>query len=483
MSIVTENQQRPTHTGSGIIFIIVAIAALASLAVGMSTMSRISTVNQLQFNQANSARNLALSGIEYAKGVAYAYAHLETPKTLPEVTKYLSDNPTYNLGDPIGSFTLTDITTGTNSFSVKAIGSTPSGGNLAKYKTESSTSIPYSSGDTPIDKSSYAMNNKTGNTTLNGKNIITGSIYAKKDVSLNGKAVVDGNVMAGGCVTINQGTVTGNVCTTCSSASWSSTTEVDGNVIVFGDLTMNGGTYGGDVYVTGKLTTNSSATINGNIYAGSIYINSINLLGNAYATGDIYNGTGSKYHPHSKITFPDSCEKPTITPKDATISYASDPLLIQSEKSYTFSAAGNNDLTYNSIDFTQITLNNKNKILYFDLSKGDINILATGDVAFNQPFTILVSPTGAPPWEIYDPSDVSSTMKAYAKRIYLESHGTVSLCQKANWLGTIYAHGYNLNGDNNILGTVYSSSDNTNANSGVNITIMPSNFVDKWWTK
>jgi len=482
MPIVTANQHWPTRAGSSLLIIIVAITALASLAVGMSTMSRISTVNQLQFNQANSARNLALSGIEYAKGIAYAYAHLETPKTLPEVTKYLSDNPTYSLGDSIGSFTLTDITTGTNSFSVNAIGITPSGGNQAKYKTESSTSIPYDSGDIPIDKKLYAIDSSTGNTTLNGNNKITGSIYAKKTVSLNGSAVVDGNVMAGGCVTINQGTVTGNVCTTCSSASWSSTTEVDGNVTVFGSLTMNGGTYKGDVYVTNKLSVNGNATIERNIYAKTIEINSINLLGDAYATGNITGATGTNYHSKSTITFPSSCDTPTVTPKDAKIDYASESLTIQDEKSYTFIATKNNDSTYNSIDFTSITLNNNDKTLYFDLSKGDINILVTGSVTFNQPFTIKVSTDGKT-WETYNPGSLTKTMKAYAKRIYLESHGTVSLCQNANWLGTIYAHGYNLNGNNNILGTIYSSADSTNANSGVNITIMPSNFVDKWWTK
>ena len=480
MPTLTAKQHWPTRAGSSLLIIIVAITALASLAVGMSTMSRISTVNQLQFNQANSARNLALSGIEYAKGVAYTYSN--AGKTLSDVTTYLSTNPTYSLGDSIGSFTLTDITAGTNSFSVNAIGSTPAGGNLAKYKTESSTTIPYSSGDTPIDKSLYAMNSSTGNITLNGSNTIAGSIYAKKTVSLNGSAVVDGNVMAGGCVTINQGTVTGNVCTTCASASWSKTTEVDGNVVVFGDLTMNGGTYKKDVYVTGKLTVNSSATINGNIYAGSIDINNINLLGNAYATGSI-NKKGKQYNPNSTITFPSSCDTPTITPKDAKIDYATTDLLIQNQESYTFSAAKENinDKTYNSIDFAKITLNNTNKTLYFDLSKGDINILVTGDVAFNQPFTIQVSSDGKT-WETYTGSPTES-MKKYAKRIYLESHGTVSLCKDANWLGTIYAHGYNLNGNNNILGTVYSTADSTNANSGVKITIMPSNFVDKWWTK
>jgi len=480
MPTLTAKQHWPTRAGSSLLIIIVAITALASLAVGMSTMSRISTVNQLQFNQANSARNLALSGIEYAKGVAYAYS--KAGKSLSDVTTYLSTNPTYSLGDSIGSFTLTDITTGTDSFSVNAIGITPSGGNQAKYKTESSTSIPYDSGDIPIDKSLYAMNSSTGNITLNGNNKITGSIYAKKTVSLNGSAVVDGNVIAGGCVTINKGVVTGNVCTTCSSASWSSTTEVDGNVVVFGSLTMNGGTYKGDVYVTNKLSVNGNATIEGNIYAKTIEINSINLLGDAYATGSITGATGTNYHSKSTITFPSSCDTPTVTPKDANIEHASTDLLIQDQNSYTFIATDNNDTTYNSIDFKSITLNNNNKTLYFDLSKGDINILVTGNVTFNQPFTIKVSTNGET-WETYNPGSLTNTMKAYAKRIYLESHDTVSLCQNANWLGTIYAHKYNLNGNNNILGTVYSSSDNTNANSGVNITIMPSNFVDKWWTK
>jgi len=329
MPTLTAKQHWPTRAGSSLLIIIVAITALASLAVGMSTMSRISTVNQLQFNQANSARNLALSGIEYAKGVAYTYSN--AGKTLSDVTTYLSTNPTYSLGDSIGSFTLTDITAGTNSFSVNAIGSTPAGGNLAKYKTESSTTIPYSSGDTPIDKSLYAMQS-TADVTLNGDNNIIGSIYGKSSATLNGGAVVDGNVISGGCVTINKGTVTGNVCTTCSSASWSSTTEVDGNVVIFGDLTMNGGTYKGDVYVTGKLTVNSSAKISGNIYAGSIYINSINLSGNAYATGTI------KKQGHNTIQIQAShflTHANKITPRYATIKYATDSLLIQDQDLYT----------------------------------------------------------------------------------------------------------------------------------------------------
>jgi len=477
MPTLTAKQHWPTRAGSSLLIIIVAITALASLAVGMSTMSRISTVNQLQFNQANSARNLALSGIEYAKGVAYSYSTAGKP--LSDVTTYLSTNPTYSLGDSIGSFTLTDITSGTDSFSVNAIGLTPAGGNLAKYKLESSATIPYSSGDIPIDKSLYAMQS-TADVTLNGDNNIIGSIYGKSSATLNGGAVVDGNVISGGCVTINKGTVTGNVCTTCSSASWSSTTEVDGNVVIFGDLTMNGGTYKGDVYVTGKLTVNSSAKISGNIYAGSIYINSINLSGNAYATGTI-NKTGTQYHPNTSITFPDSCTTPTITPRYATIKYATDSLLIQDQDLYTFSAADNNDSTYNSIDFTQITLNNKNKILYFDLSKGDINILVTGNVTFNQAFTIMISTDGKS-WETYDPDKATDTMKKYSKRIYLESHETITFNGASNWVGTLYAKQVVLNKSGLILGTIYSPS-NIIANSGVDVMIMPSNFVDKWWTK
>jgi len=488
MSIVTENQQRPTHTGSGIIFIIVAIAALASLAVGMSTMSRISTINQLQLNQANKSRNLALSGREYARGIAHKY---KGTMRLNEFKTYLKSNATQNLGDDIGSFTISNLEIASDGTGVTATieGKTPEGPHQAKYRLpelSGSVAIPYTPIDDPtkeddeINTKLYAINS-TANITLNRDNTITGSIYAAKNVTLNGGAVVDGNINAGGCVTFNQGTVTGNVCTTCSWASWSSSTEVDGNVVLFGNLTMNGGTYKGDVYVTGQLTVNGNATINGNIYAGSIYINRINLLGNAYAVETI-NSQGSQYFQNYTIKFPSSCDTPTVTPKDANIKYASQSLLIQNQNSYIFSAANNNDPTYNSIDFTQITLNNSNKTLYFDLSQGDINILVTGSVTFNQAFTIKISPDGTN-WETYDPDNITTTMKKYAKRIYLESHQTISFNGATNWVGTLYGHGFNLNQNGHILGTIYSTADTTNANSGVDVMIMPSNFVDKWWTK
>lgn len=479
----TQIQRRAisTDSGSTIIVIIIAIVAMAGIAIGMSKMSSISVLNQLQFNQANSARGLALSGIEYAKGVAYSYS--KNSKALSDVIDYLTTNPTHSLGDSIGSFTLTNITAGTDSFSLNVIGSTPSGPNQAQYKLASSVSIPYTTGEVDPDKSLYAITG-AASVTLNRDNKITGSVYSKTGTTLNGDAIVDGNVISGGCVTINNGTVKGNVCTTCPwSISWSSNTKVEGNVTVFSNLTMNGGTYGGDVNVTGNLTVNGKATFGANIYAKSITFNGhqITLKGTAYSAGEINGGTYLNRVENHENPIPAACDTPTVTPKDADIGYATEELLIQDENSYTFSAANNNDPTYNSIDFTKITLNNDNKTLYFDLSQGDINILVTGDVTFNRLFTIKISPDGTT-WETFDPTNITKTMKKYAKRIYLESHGTISFNGATNWVGTLYAHGFNLNKDGQILGTIYSKA-NLNANSGVNVTIIPSNFVDKWWTK
>lgn len=81
---------------------IIAIIVIGALGVGMQQMSSSAFFNQLMFNQANQARNLAYSGVKYAKGLIYSYQALG--KTFTQFKDDLTANSgVYDLGNNLGS--------------------------------------------------------------------------------------------------------------------------------------------------------------------------------------------------------------------------------------------------------------------------------------------------------------------------------------------------------------------------------------------
>ncbi|KHK00180.1 polymer-forming cytoskeletal protein [Desulfovibrio sp. TomC] len=470
------------NSGFSLILIIVAVLAIAGLSVGMSQMSTISTLNQLEFNQANIARNLAYSGVEYAKGVAFDSQ--STIKVEDLVSKLNSGGTkgsnTYNLDNNSGSFSLTAAKVSDTSFSLMVQGDTFGSSLQAKYKLLSSAIIQF----TPAvvnDSDQIAMYG-SGSIALNSSSTVKGSIYSASGVTINKDAKVTGNVNSNGAVILNSGAeVLNDICMK-GDGTFNSDSYVGGDVRVVGNLTLNGGTVEGTLYVSGKVTIQGNATVH-DVYAHEVSINSINLLGEVYSQTTIANRSGAKYHTNQtniSDKLPTGCSTPTLVPEDANFT-SNKAVLVQDQSEYTFSAKDNNDSYYHSIDLSSFTLNNKNKTLKFDLSSGDINILVTGDVTFNKNFSIIVSEDGKTWSDPFDPANITDKMKRYAKRIYLESHGTVSFNEGSSWVGTVYAHSINLNEGTNILGAVYSKSTQQNANKNTVITLVSSNFANTWW--
>lgn len=495
MILINKKGYNTKNSGSTLIMAIVAIVVLGLLGVGMQQLSTSSTFNELMFNQANQARNLAYSGLNYVNGIALIYKNQSIP--IGTVVTYLNTGGingtnTYTVGSN-GSFKITAKNVDATHFSVAVEGDTTTGGALqAKYQLPVAVNISYVPNVTS-NLNQFAMYS-TSSVTLNGDNNIVGSVYSKSSMNLNGGAIVTGSVTSSSEVILNKGIIQGNVCTTTTGTiSWSKDAEVDKDVIVYGNLTLNGGTYKQNIYVTGTLNVNSSASIGGDIYAKDISINSISLTGKAYYTSSC-NKTGSQYIKVSSIDYPSNlCSTPTFTPKDATISNATYSLFMQSNDTSIstcmsdpticpnyFTAAKVNDSNYSAIDLTSVTLNNSGHTLYFDLSKGDINLLISGDVTFNKSFDIKISSDGST-WETFNPSNITATMIKYAKRIYLESHDTISFDKGTNWVGTLYAHNFNLNGNNVIVGAVYTTSSNLTANQNVDVTLVDSNFASAYW--
>lgn len=466
--------------GSTLIMAIVAIIVIGALGVGMQQMSASAVFNQLMFNQANQARNLAYSGVKYAKGIALNY---KSKVEIDEVVTILNTGGkyktgTYIVGDDIGSFTIMATKIDSSNLTVTVEGDTPSGSFQSKYQLPVAVAVKFS----PIVKTNsdqIAMYG-AGAIALNSSSKVNGSIFSASGVQIANSAVVTGNVKSYGAVILNSSSeVSGDICMK-GNGTFNNGSHVGGDVRVIGDLTLNGGTVDGTIYVSGKITIQGNAKVH-NVYANEVYINSIELAGDVYSKTTI-NRTGTMYHPYFDVSskLPTGCDAPVLVPKDAEFT-ASKEVLIQDQSEYLFTAKNNNDQKYNSIDLKSIMLNNKNKTLKFDLSNGDINILVTGDVTFNNSFSIVVSEDGKNWSDPFDPKNITEKMKEYAKRIYLESHGTVSFNGASSWVGTVYASQVNLNEGTNVLGSVYSKSNQQNANKDTVITLVSSNFASIWW--
>jgi len=451
--------------------------ALSAIATAVTMMTPSSTITELHENRFSQAYYAAYSGLQYLqysengvyedKNSFIEAINADSPYTLSDGGKFLIEIATdsdakYKVKYLIGVFSENEK----KSESVLLL--SDYGRTFTKKEIE-----------TPPDPSSgtNVVMYTTHGLTLNANNEIDGTIYGKTQISINGGAVVEGDAISEGLVTINNGTVRGIVCSR-GNASWSNNTTVDGVVIVFGDLTMNGGVYNNNVYVTGKLTVNNHARIAGNVYANEIYINSIDLGGQAYAVTTINVG-GSQYHPGYDVDFPEKCTSEVlVNPKEATFSGGADILVRGTD--YVFSAEQNNNETYAAIVINSLTTENDGCRLVFDLSKGDINLLVSGNVTFNKAPEIVITEDGVN-YEVFDRENISEAMKKYASRIYLESHGTISFNSGASWVGTVYTRYVNLNEKATIVGGIYTTSSDLTANSRVNMTLVESNFVKEWW--
>lgn len=266
------------YSGSTIVIIVVALVALASLAAGMSKISAISTFNQLEFNQANIARNMAASGIEYAKGLAsIRQSDTAFDAFKAELTKAV------NVGDGIGSFTVSiqgtpTTTANTTSYSISVEGRSPSGTYQAKYKTPTDLAMTYTVNSTPPHVNNFK-----------DQVIVSGGV-----VSISGNATVVGDIYAAGVI-IDQTSLTGDVVST-------GTTQMNYRAVITGNLCSAGSiSFAQEAQVTGDVKSKSkidllhSNTVGGSVYsdAGVVITDHSHVAGSVNAASAIEMGYGS----------------------------------------------------------------------------------------------------------------------------------------------------------------------------------------------
>jgi len=286
--------------GSTLLFVILAILAVGALAIGIQKISSVAVVNELMFNQTNQAKNLAYSGLEYAKGVVRYYEYLSKTQTVKDedLVSYL--NGTFDLGTGYGSFKLSTTKSSQTTapvaynLSVSSTGQTEAGPNQAKFQIPSTETLTFTpSTVAPSNPYEDFVIISNGNTTISGDAIIIGDLYV-------------------GSLTVSQATITGNV-TSLGTTNLYYNQKIKGNLCSVGTVTMaqaatisgdlksnsdvslpNANTVGGTIYSDKTVSMDNQSRVGGDIDAtGNITLNyGITVVGSAYTKGALAMGGG-----------------------------------------------------------------------------------------------------------------------------------------------------------------------------------------------
>lgn len=458
---------RKNINGSTLIMAIIAIIVIGALGVGMQQMSSSAVLNQLMFNQSNQARNLAYSGVKYAKGLIYSYQALG--KTFTQFKDDLTANSgVYDLGNNLGKFVITvpsNTTTGnTTSFTVSVLGKTPDGSFQSQYQLPSNVSLTYTYTPQQWNGGEYVISaGKVLNAAQNST--ISGSISGEA-VTLENGAVINGNIISASSVTLVQtSTVHGYVCASSGNVTVNNKAVVDGNVSA-----------------NGYIHVVENAIIKQNAYATK-YINmdnnsTIKLVGQA---GEDIKGDPSKYvigtplpYTLPTVTCPstNAPTAPTITNSGKIVAPSSTLSSPLPNGEYTTFTLNNNDSAYlksGAYTFSSITTNN-NANLYLDISSGgDLTILTTGNVSIAQNTNILIKTTTNGAYRSIVDNTSLVTPHSDAAHIYLGSNTNVTFNNGTGWFGTIYAKNSISIPENFILIGTLASPGTVSLNTGLNV--------------
>lgn len=403
--------------GSILIPVIVAIVTVASFGTWMSSESTISVINQLEFNQANIARNLAYSGIDYAKGMAYKYS--KDGKSLDELLEDLEeDEGVISLGSNVGSFKLIAEKDTTTTFTVKSTtGYSPSGSMQAAYTLPLQTTITFPS-ETPTDPDWEGWPPDQEPPVVYGQNMaiilsnVEGNISSASDLFVGGLVNINGNLCALQDVTVSIGAdVSGNV-EASGNVDVKYGVNIHGNITAGDDVTLTGIPFigrvwvGGDVTAGGQIDKNASVTIDGD---------------EREYTSSTISCASIKLPPFREVP-----ESAPSSPEGGIGLSEDNPFL------------GGEDYFYQSFNFSEASN------LYFDLSKGDFAVFVEGDITFKEGTRFHIKETEDGEWRIFNNYPDESFRDA-AAALYFESHGSVTikstLFSRTYWLGTVYAQG------------------------------------------
>ncbi len=473
-SYISCNFQSAKIGGSVLIVVVAAIIILSALSLWMSTESSVSVLNQLELNKADTARNLAYSGVEYVKGLSYSYQSQN--KTFSEFYNDLTSNSgTYAIGTNAGSFIVTvpsySTSGSTTTYTVNVVGLTPSGFGQAKYQIPNALSLAYTytAGVNPdVPQALYVANtiNFSGNyysgdsifttATFNGGQTIAGSL----DYIASGSSCL---LLNGGGSTYGNTDRSSHICSTnCIVLSGWGT--VYGTMTAQGDIDIQSGNVYGDIFSGGNVTINGNSTVHGNVNAvGSITILSGQITGNQTKLG-------SKPSTCVGYSLKDYVQL-TPTQSAVNLGWVSSPYVI----------TGSTNINDKTWIFPSFKMSNGGTYLCLDLSADNsyVNIFVNGDFSLSGQLQLKVSSSG----QCVNASSYSlSDQKKYAKRIYMAVGGKTTFSSSAhNWVGTIFSQGdIKATSTMNVVGALYSKG-TVNTGGGTSTYFVMSDYANTTW--
>jgi len=398
---------------------------------------------------------------------------------------------------------------------------TPSGGaksGASKYVLFSEKSKLYVQGAADIIGDVYGASVETSQANIKG------AVISQGNVVLGFSTVVTKSVCSMGDVSLDQSEVGGSI-NAAGNVDLKFKSKVKGDIYAGGKVTMaTSATVEGEIHAQQTIATEFSCTVgvkskgNGNVYAnGNISLgNTTNIYGSVYSGDSIFlywnaliegvaigkhvdPGDGSvgsivettSYPPNIYPTSPTSCVSENApTPKDNSeiLVNSNDIVLGYGDKTYgkvnplkpgsygKLRTNGDNVLTltggvyyFKNIQFDW------NTNLYLDLSNGDITIFCLD--YFNDGTTndIQISTNGSS-WVKMADADIP-----YAKQVYLEAHGPITLVWNADWYGTLFStDSIVFEGGNTIIGS-YATVGKSQVEWSANVTFVQSNYAAANW--
>jgi hypothetical protein len=233
------------------------------------------------------------------------------------------------------------------------------------------------------------------------------------------------------------------------------------NVYSYGDVTIDwGDVVEGDVYAAGRV--NNGGTVEGEIHQ--------------FVDSDSLPEVKQPAECSSGVKDPSLTEF-TAGGSDVNVGWKEDDEFypgvygdIQSGGKNTITLHGGNDYYY--ADSLSI---GTQSVLRLDLSGGDITFFSVGDIVLGDSLDILVSTDGTN----YTPMD--DVDEQLARRVYFESHGSVSIYNKSDFFGTLLvANDLSVNNENKLIGGYYVLGEMQLGNE-IDVTYVPSDYAAENW--